>query len=1324
MTDSPEQQPCPQSAVQPDKQQQQPGHQALIDSALSADRSDLHRQLRAIRRRQAENKPVDKATATFLSKLNASVAAREARSATPLNLSFDSALPISAHIEEICQHLQRHQVLVVAGETGSGKTTQLPKACWLAGRGRDGWIGCTQPRRIAARSIASRLAEELAVPVGGAVGYQVRFDQQVSRDSLIKVMTDGILLSETERDRDLKAYDTLIIDEAHERSLNIDFLLGYLKRLLSRRPELRIIITSATIDTARFSAHFDHAPVIEVSGRTYPVEMRFRPLMDDSGDTRDLATGIVDAVAELSRVDARGDVLVFLAGERDIHEAADALQRAQLRNTEVLPLYARLSRSEQQRIFKPGPSRRIVLSTNVAETSLTVPRIRFVIDSGLARISRYSQRSKVQRLPIEPISQASANQRAGRCGRLGPGVCIRLYAEEDFNTREPYTQPEILRTNLAAVILQMELLKLGHVDDYPFLDPPSQAFIRDGYHLLTELNAIDDGQKLTALGRKMARWPLDVRLAALVLAGEKAGCMADAIVLAAFLSLPDPRERPLDAQQAADQQQARWQDPSSDFAGVLRLWAEWLAVRKDRSQRQQRNWAREHFLSYLKLREWHDLCRQLADVAGINPPGPSDAVQPLDEPKGKARKDPGEDIHRALLAAFVGHVGVKDEKGYLGARDRRYDIFPGSGLFKRGPHWMVSAFLVETTRLYARLNAAVEPAWIEQAAPHLLSRRYFDPYWSARQGRVLGYEQVSLYGLILVGKRRVHYGPHDPSTAHQLFLLEALAKGNLQTKGPFAQQNRQLLEQVDSIEQRLRRRDLRIDDEALAREFGKRLGGDIYTAKAFEKWRSEIEKTAPRHLYLSQADVLTCDELPDMTPWPTRLTLDGASFDLAYRFAPGEEDDGVSLILPLALVNLPNPNQLQWLVPGYLLEKVIGLIKSLPKTLRRRVVPAPDFARQFLEACQLGQEGGQEGGQVASQGKGSLLQSLATFLSHATGHTLAAADFDESTLEPWLIMNVRLLDGQQVVAEGRNLEQIKARWETRGREQFLRLSDQQLRHDGATDWQFGQLPLTTQLAGNITAYPALVDQGSSVGSRVFDDQEQALEHHRLGLRQLLVLSINDRFKYLSRHLALGPEDYLRYAAVGSAKELEADIVFAVSMALLGETDDLPRCGQSFGQLVDQVRPEVVRVGTQLTELMTRVLEQFHQLRQALNDELEKISPSAVADIEQQLEYLIYPGFLTEVSLDQLSQYPRYLDGIKLRIERLYKDPAKDRRHGLQIDGFWRDYVQRCQADSSYPRALDEFHWMLEEYRISLFAQPLKTRSRVSAKRLKTAWNNV
>ncbi len=1237
-----------------------------------------------------------------------------------LNISFDPDLPISAHIKEICAHLKNHQVLVVAGETGSGKTTQLPKACLLAGRGKSGWIGCTQPRRIAARSIASRLAEELAVPVGDAVGYQVRFDQRVSKDSLIKVMTDGILLSETERDRHLKAYDTLIIDEAHERSLNIDFLLGYLKRLLPKRPDLRIIITSATIDTARFSAHFDDAPVIEVSGRTYPVEMRYQPLMDDSGDTQDLASGIVDAVTELSRVDHRGDVLVFLSGERDIREAADALAKAQLKGTEILPLYARLSRAEQQRIFKPGPARRIVLSTNVAETSLTVPRIKFVVDTGLARISRYSQRSKVQRLPIEPISQASANQRAGRCGRLGPGVCIRLYSQDDFDSRDRYTQPEILRTNLAAVILQMEMLRLGKVDQYPFLDPPSSAFIRDGYHLLKELNAINDRDQLTALGRKMGRWPLDVRLAALVLAGKKFGCFDQAIVLAAFLSLPDPRERPLDAQQAADQQQQRWQDPESDFAGVLRLWNEWLEVRAGNTQRKQRSWAKQHFLSYLRLREWHDLTRQLAEVGKAKPPGSCEWVGEAEEAQSKpksgskssAKTSPGEPIHRAIVSAFLGHVGVKDEKGYQGARDRRYDIFPGSGLFKRGPRWMVSAFLVETTRLYARLNGAVDPAWIEQAGAHLVKRRYFDPYWSARQGRVLGFEQVTLYGLILVGKRRVHFGPHDEAQAHQIFLLEALARGALKTRASFAQHNHRLLERIDTIEQRMRRRDLRVSDEVLAGEFGARVPSSVYTTKAFEVWRKGAEESDPDLLKLNESDVLTCETAPDISQWPNQLTLGGAQFELQYHFEPGAVNDGVTLLLPLALVNLPDPRALQWLVPGYLLEKVVALIKSLPKVHRRHVVPAPDFARQFVARVD------------PSSKQRSLTDALAKFLTQATGHRLSADQFDQAAVEDWLTMNVRLMDEDRVVEEGRDLQGIKDRWETRGRERFLRLSDRQLRHDGAQSWDFGELPMTTELPGNITAFPALVDQDVSVGVRVFDEAQEAADHHRFGLRRLLTLTLGDKFKYLSRHLGLGPEDYLRYASIGSAKELQREMVFAVSMTLVDSAKPPPRSQSEFDTLVSAGRSQVIEVGNQLSALMRDTLARYHDIRQQLNDELEKIAPSAVADITEQLEYLIYPGFLTEVSPDCLSHYPRYLNGVQLRIERLLKDPMKDRKHAAQISGFWRDYINRCQADDSYPASLDAFHWLLEEYRISLFSQPLKTAQPVSAKRLKTAWGQI
>ncbi|MEM9533411.1 MAG: ATP-dependent RNA helicase HrpA [Pseudomonadota bacterium] len=1276
-----------------------------VEQAMGRDQAALRRRFAGIEKRRRNGLPVDRGEAQLCQALAASAQARKQREQTPLKLTFDPDLPISGHVDAIAEAMKTHQVLVVAGETGSGKTTQLPKACWLAGRGRDGWIGCTQPRRIAARSISARLAEELEAEVGREVGYQVRFDQRVTGDSLFKIMTDGVLLSETERDRDLRQYDTLIIDEAHERSLNIDFLLGYLKRLLPRRPDLRVLITSATIDTERFSAHFDNAPVISVSGRTYPVEVRYRPLIDESGTTRDVSQAIVEAVTELDRVDRRGDALVFLPGERDIREAGEALNRAGLRNTEVLPLYARLSRNEQQKIFRPGPARRIVLATNVAETSLTVPRIRYVIDSGLARISRYSQRSKVQRLPIEPVSQASANQRAGRCGRLGPGICVRLYDEDDFAGRPAYTEPEILRTNLASVILQMALLRLGQVEDYPFLDPPAPAFVRDGYQLLRELKAMTADQRLTRLGRDMARWPLDVRLARLVLAGQEQDCLAPAMVLAAFLSLQDPRERPLDAQQAADEKQAIWQDPESDLAGVLRLWADWQATRKSESNRGQRNWCREHFLSYLRMREWSDLVRQLSDLAREQM---KKAPEPLVEVPEKAAP-----LHRAFLSAFLGHVGVKDEKSYLGARDRRYQIFPGSGLFKKGPRWMVSGFLVETQRLYARMNAAVEPGWIEAAADHLVQRRYFDPQWSPRSGRVLGYEQVSLFGLVLVGRRKVHYGPHDPAGAREIFLREALATNQLQTRGKFLAHNRQVLKEADLRERQQRRRDLVIDPETLAAWFAQRVPEDIYTTKAFEKWRVEEEKTEPRRLWLAPEDVFTHAGRHPAGGFPQALTAGGTNLPLSYTFEPGTEDDGVTLELPLALVNLPKPERLEWLVPGYLENKVVALIKSLPKPIRRRVVPVPDHAAAFLNSAQADPASG-----------AGLLESLADFLAGETGQPLSPDDFDPAVLEPWLKMNVRLWDGDRQMAQSRSLTAIQGEWAEQGRRQFLKLSEESLRRDGAVAWDFGPLPPTTELDGGITACPALVDQGDAVGVRVFDDAAEAQDHHRYGLRRLLELTLSDKFRYLSRQLKLPVQTRLQYAGLGSGEDLQADLVFAVSMALVDSAPAPPRDPDTFAELVARVRTQVVPFGTELTDLVAQVLDQHHAVSRLLDEELEKRSGAAVADIRQQLEYLVYPGFLTEVPRSRLADYPRYLEAAKIRIERLAENPVRDRERHEQMRGFWEAYVARCEAQAEYPADLDAFHWLLEEYRVSLFAQPLKTALPVSGKRLKTAWNQL
>ncbi len=929
------------------------------------------------------------------------------RAALPVP-GFPPELPITARLDEIRSLVERHQVVVLCGETGSGKSTQLPKICLALGRGVYGRIGHTQPRRIAARSLANRIASELGQGLGQSVGYKVRFHDQVGEHSQVKLMTDGILLAEIQQDRFLSEYDTLIIDEAHERSLNIDFLLGYLKQLLPRRPDLKLIITSATIDPERFSRHFDGAPIIEVSGRTYPVEVHYRPPADEAGTERDdpLQRAIVDAVDELSRI-SRGDILVFLSGEREIRETAETLRKHRLQATEVLPLYARLGTGEQARIFQPAGQRRIVLATNVAETSLTVPGIRYVIDAGYARISRYSHRSKIQRLPVERISRASAEQRKGRCGRVAAGVCLRLYAEDDFAGRPQFTEPEILRTNLAAVILQMKVLGFGDIEDFPFLEPPDSLQIKDGYRVLEELGAVDGLRQVTQIGRKLARLPVDPRVGRMLLEAAHTHCLRELLVIAAALSVQDPRDRPLDKQQAADEAHAEFKDEDSDFLGYLKLWHYLEEQRRHLSARKFRELCRARFLSWTRVQEWHDIHRQLRTQ--LHEMGYRDN-----------EVDPGyETIHKALLSGLLSHIGFRPEgrdHEYLGARNSRFAIFPGSGLFEKKPKWVAAAELVETTRLYARTLARIQPEWVEALAGHLVKRSYSEPHWQGRRGQVGAYEKVTLYGLTLVARRRVNYGPIDPVLARELFIRQGLVDGDFETRAPFWRHNRELVAEVQALEAKSRRRDLLVDDEAIYAFYDKRVPDGIYSKPLFEQWLRQATRGQPRFLHLRLSDLLRrpVDELSGAA-FPDELDLDGMRLPLEYHFAPGEEADGVTLVVPAAVLRQVTPGRADWLVPGLLREKVIALIKSLPKVLRRHFVPVPDYADQCLAAL--------------APSDTPLIQALGAELKRRSGVHVPEDAWDPGVLPPHLRLRVRVIDAAgATLGAGRDLPQLRSRY--------------------------------------------------------------------------------------------------------------------------------------------------------------------------------------------------------------------------------------------------------------------------------------------------------
>jgi ATP-dependent helicase HrpA len=1219
---------------------------------------------------------------------------------------YDDALPITARREDILAAIKAHQVVIVAGETGSGKTTQLPKMCLDAGRGVHGQIGCTQPRRIAARAMASRVAEELQCELGGPVGYQVRFRDRTSPGSIIKFMTDGILLAEAGNDRRLRGYDTIIIDEAHERSLNIDFLLGYLKQLLPARPDLKVLVTSATIDTEKFSKHFDDAPVIEVSGRGYPVDLVYQPLEESaSGELRgrDLYLGIEVAVRRLDRVDSRGDILVFLSGEREIHEARDHLTRAGLRNTEVLPLYARLSSAEQQRVFHPGAQRRIILSTNVAETSLTVPRIRFVIDSGLARISRYAHRSRIQRLPIEPVSQASADQRKGRCGRLGPGTCIRLFSEEDFAARPEYTEPEILRTSLASVILRMLDMGLGAIEDFPFIDPPAPRMINDACQLLFELGATDSQRRITASGRLLARWPIDVRLGRMVLAGAAEGCLEDLLVLATGLSIQDPRERPLELREAADEAHERFVDDRSDFSSLLRLWAYLREQRRSRSGNQFRKMCRRQFLNWQRVLEWFDLYQQLRDQAR--------------EERLALKGGHGdyEQVHRAVLSGLLGLVGQKNPEhpGYTGPRNRGFHIFPGSGLFGKSPQWLMSAEIVETSKPYARVNARIDPAWIEELGAHLLKRHYFDPHWSSRSGRVMAWEQVSLFGLVIVEKRRVDYSRIDAASCREIFIREALVRERLDSRAAFMRHNQQLKEEVERLEHKRRQRDVLVDEQALQDFFEARIPADVNSAKGFAQWLESLDTQGRKRLHLSHA-VLT-REGAGQAPgeqFPDSLEAGGRRFPLEYLFEPGNPADGVTLTVPMEALNTLDAGRSEWLVPGLLREKLVELMRTLPKPLRRSLTPLPQFADAALE--QLGEPGSQPLG-----------TRLAQVLGELTGVDVSPEDFSPALLPDHLRLRV-VVQGEEgaVEATGRDLAQLQYSLGVQARRRFMDREGGGFNRDGMLGWEVGTLPETMPVQSGAAAWPALVDQDEAVGLRLFDTPDEAAVAHLEGLHRLLSLELSDKMSSLRKHHRLDRETQLAWAPQGEVGELVADLAWHSLCAAAGDDAGRVRDPESWAQLAADTRSRIGAVFQKQAGFLDDAIKRFGAIKLQLASRVDESWPEAAADIHAQLDDLVYPGFLLELEPGRLQHYPRYLQSVQSRLERLVQDPQRDTRQQQQLSVFWQRYHDRLEAGHDYSHALDTYRWLLHEFRVSLFAQQLGTAEKVSPTRLEQAWEAV
>ncbi|AGQ31330.1 MULTISPECIES: ATP-dependent RNA helicase HrpA [Serratia] len=1277
---------------------------AQLGELMLRDQQRLQRRLQGARK--IKNPDAQLAVAAELeSDITAALQKVQSRAASCPKVTYPENLPVSQKKQDILQAIRDHQVVIVAGETGSGKTTQLPKICLELGRGVKGLIGHTQPRRLAARTVANRIADELETPLGGSVGYKVRFNDQVGENTLVKLMTDGILLAEIQQDRLLMQYDTLIIDEAHERSLNIDFILGYLRELLPKRPDLKVIITSATIDPQRFSRHFNNAPIIEVSGRTYPVEVRYRPVVDDADDTdRDQLQAIFDAVDELGR-EGPGDILIFMSGEREIRDTADALNRLNLPHTEVLPLYARLSNSEQNRVFQSHHGRRIVLATNVAETSLTVPGIKYVIDPGTARISRYSFRTKVQRLPIEPVSQASANQRKGRCGRVSDGICIRLYSEQDFLSRPEFTDPEILRTNLASVILQMTSLGLGDIAAFPFVEAPDKRNILDGVRLLEELGAIktaDNGHyQLTPQGRQLAQLPIDPRLARMVLEAQKSGSVREVMIITAALSIQDPRERPMDKQQASDEKHRRFADKDSDFLAYVNLW-DWLKEQqKEHSSSQFRRLCRNDFLNYLRVREWQDIYTQLRQV-----------VKELGLPVNSEPSD-YRSVHTALLTGLLSHIGQKDadKQEYTGARNARFSIFPGSGLFKKPPKWTMVAELVETSRLWGRIAARIEPEWIEPLAQHLVKHSYSEPHWSKSQGAVMATEKVTLFGLPIVAARQVNYSTIDPLLCRELFIRHALVEGDWQTRHAFFSANLKLRAEVEELEHKSRRRDILVDDETLFSFYDQRIPGEVISGRHFDNWWKNAAKQNA-DLLSFEKEMLIKDGANKVSAldYPNTWHQGNLKLRLTYQFEPGTDADGVTVHIPLPILNQVEDQGFEWQIPGIRRELVIALIKSLPKPVRRNFVPAPNYAEAFL-------------GRVTAL-ELPLLDALERELRRMTGVTVSRDDWQWEQVPDHLKMTFRVVgEKHKTLLEGKNLTALKLQLKDKVQETLSAVADDGLEQSNLHIWSFGKLPeFYEQKRGgySMKAYPALVDEKDSVAIRLFDSEQEQQQAMWQGTRRLLLLNIPSPIKYLHEKLPNKAKLGLYFNPYGRVLDLIDDCISCGIDKLIAEHGGPVWQEEDFARLQEKVRAElnetVVGVAKQVEQILTAVFN----INKRLKGRVDISLALALSDIKNQLGGLVYRGFVTNNGWKRLSDTLRYLQAIERRLEKLATDPHRDRAQMLrveQVQQAWQQWLNKLPPKRQQDEEVKEVRWMIEELRVSLFAQQLGTPYPISDKRI-------
>jgi ATP-dependent helicase HrpA len=1280
-----------------------------LPNCLNQDRHALKRQLDRCRSKKSEDE-----LSKLASRIQRSVAARNKRLASIPVVNFPD-LPVTGKKDEIAKLIQENQVVIVCGETGSGKTTQLPKICLSLGRGAAGFIGHTQPRRIAARTVADRIAEELGESIGKSVGYKIRFNDKTHADSLVKLMTDGILLAESQNDPYLNQYDTIIIDEAHERSLNIDFLIGYMKWLLPKRPDLKLIITSATIDTQRFSDHFNKAPIIEVSGRTYPVDVRYRPIEqkdkdDEDADetTDDLQNAILDAVDELYR-DLRGDILIFLSGEREIRETTDSLKKHHPTQYEILPLYSKLSVSEQERVFKPkGGKLRIVLATNVAETSLTVPGIRCVIDTGHARISRYSHRSKIQRLPIERISQSSANQRAGRCGRVAEGICIRLYSHEDYMARPEFTEPEIMRTNLSAVILQMISLNLGDIEEFPFLEPPEDKMIRDGKTVLHEVNALDKSGKLTEVGKQLAKFPTDPKLARMLIAAAHEHCLTEVAIIVSALSVQDPREKPADKMAQADQKHAAFRHPESDFLTLLNVWNTYEEKKKHLSNNKLRKYCTDNFLSYMRMREWFDIHAQIMQVV-----------------KGDLKMTPNTDeagyekIHRALLPGLLSNIGFRHEQyEYLGARGLKFFIFPGSGLHKLKPKWIMAAEQVETSKVYARNVARIEPEWIEQCAEHLVKHNYYDPHWEKKGARCMVSSRTLLYGLTLQTGRKIPYDHVDPKAAREIFIRSALVDHDYHSNAPFYVANQKLLEEVGMIQHKGRRVDLVEDEQWLYQFYDSKLPPEVVSGVTLDTWRKTAERENPKILFLTKEDLTRDQEEDYVNEWdfPDSKKIGNLTIPLQYRFEPGHDEDGVTAIIPVHQLNQVSQTSFDWLVPGLLEEKCIALIKSLPKNIRKHFVPVPETVKQCLE--------------IEPDFKGSLQEWLGNRLKKLTGEAIPLNAWNMDGLTDHLKMNFRVVDDQgQLLDYGRDLKKLQLKHTAKAGDSFDQIAADELNYTGCIGWAFDDLPDTYQFiqkGQSFVGFPAIIDEGDAVGVRIFDTEQKAVLQHQAGLMRLFQLQLRKECTYVLKNMPKSAAAELTYnrlpkhPIIGDDAEVsyKDDILYIALYGVFVE-DRTIRTQQAFEHSLQQNKSGLISAANDAGKIALEIMELYGALKTQLNR--FNASDPLAKDINEQLDLLIYAGFIRNTPYQQLKAIPRYLKAIQYRLDKRDNTLQKVQEASRYATRYWKDVEKQAKKDKVVPEQ-DPFRWMLEEFRVSLFAQQLKTAYPVSVKRMDKAWD--